>query len=158
MFRTILVTTDLSEESWAALAPAVKLTEMFHADLHVLAVLEDSFGDLASLYQGAGASTALEEHVSELQTHAEDALETKLSDLRLRLPVHSHLQRSPSPKRAILDFIKEKDIDLVVMATHGRAGVRRLLIGSTTESVVRGSEVPVLTIPLGEEFKRSDGP
>jgi len=41
---------------------------------------------------------------------------------------------------------EEKDVDLIVMATHGRSGVRRLVLGSITEKVVRASACPVLVV------------
>lgn len=51
------------------------------------------------------------------------------------------------PARKILDVIESEDIDHVVMATHGRQGVSRLLLGSTAETVVRCSSVPVTIAP-----------
>jgi nucleotide-binding universal stress UspA family protein len=50
------------------------------------------------------------------------------------------------PADAIVDFAKDHDIDLIVMGTHGRSGVARLLMGSIAEAVVRRAECPVLTV------------
>ena len=56
-----------------------------------------------------------------------------------------------SPHRAILDYIEDQDIDLVVMGTHGRTGLDRYLLGSVTEKVVRLSDAPVMTVRLSDE-------
>jgi nucleotide-binding universal stress UspA family protein len=46
----------------------------------------------------------------------------------------------------ILRVAEEKNVDLIVMATHGRSGVRRLVLGSVTEKVIRATARPVLTV------------
>ncbi len=61
--------------------------------------------------------------------------------------LHSHI-RDGQPAETILKTIGEQAIDLVVMGTHGRTGVERIL-GSVAEEVVRESPVPVLTVPPG---------
>lgn len=50
------------------------------------------------------------------------------------------------PHEQILDFTEQNNIDLIIMSTHGRTGLDRLLIGSVTEKIVRNSKVPVLTV------------
>jgi nucleotide-binding universal stress UspA family protein len=57
-----------------------------------------------------------------------------------------------TPHQAILDYIGEHDIDLVVMGTHGRTGLDRYLLGSITEKVVRLSDAPVLTVRMPAEY------
>ncbi|PSP63029.1 stress response protein [Halobacteriales archaeon QH_7_66_37] len=51
-----------------------------------------------------------------------------------------------SPAREIVSYAEDNDVDVIVMGTHGRSGVDRLLLGSVAERVVRSSSVPVLTI------------
>ncbi len=60
--------------------------------------------------------------------------------------------RNISAAAAILEYTAENDIDLIVMGTHGRRGLRRLLLGSVAEEVVRLAPCPVLTVP-----ERADG-
>jgi nucleotide-binding universal stress UspA family protein len=55
-----------------------------------------------------------------------------------------------NPEREIVDYAAESDCDLIVMGTHGRGGIDRLLLGSVAEHVVRRSDVPVLTVQVGE--------
>lgn len=56
------------------------------------------------------------------------------------------VERNFSPSPAILDYAAQEDIDLIVVGTHGRRGVRRLLLGSVAEEVVRLARCPVLTV------------
>jgi nucleotide-binding universal stress UspA family protein len=58
---------------------------------------------------------------------------------------------SGTPHRAILDYVDEEDVDLVVMGTHGRTGLDRYLLGSVTEKVVRLSDAPVITVRLSDD-------
>jgi nucleotide-binding universal stress UspA family protein len=53
-----------------------------------------------------------------------------------------------SPAREIIAFSRKGGFDMVVMGTHGRTGLRRVLMGSVAEAVVRGAQCPVLTIHL----------
>jgi nucleotide-binding universal stress UspA family protein len=55
-----------------------------------------------------------------------------------------------NPAREIVEHAKRCGADLVCMGTHGRGGLNRLLLGSVAERVVRASEVPVLTVRVGE--------
>jgi nucleotide-binding universal stress UspA family protein len=59
--------------------------------------------------------------------------------------------RQGEPDNAVVGYADTHDIDLVVMPTHGRRGLKRFLLGSTTERVVRRAEVPVLTIKPDDE-------
>ncbi len=54
--------------------------------------------------------------------------------------------REGSPTRELLDCAKQEHVDLIVVATHGYTGVKHMLLGSTTEQVVRLAECPVLTV------------
>jgi len=61
-----------------------------------------------------------------------------------------HTMLEGSPGREIVDYAAESDCDLIVMGTHGRGGIDRLLLGSVAEHVVRRSPVPVLTVHVDE--------
>jgi nucleotide-binding universal stress UspA family protein len=63
---------------------------------------------------------------------------------------------SGRPARAILDEATNRDVDLIVMGTHGRTGVTHLVVGSVTEQVVRTAPCPVLTIR--ETARRAEVP
>ena len=61
------------------------------------------------------------------------------------------------PADAIVDFANEHGIDLIVMGTHGRTGVARLVMGSIAEAVVRRAECPVLSVKHPEPASQPDG-
>jgi nucleotide-binding universal stress UspA family protein len=83
-----------------------------------------------------------------------DEGESAVADIRqlaegAGLPVETTVLEG-SPSREIVRYAEEQDCDLIVMGTHGRGGIDRLLLGSVAERVVRASEVPVLTVRVGE--------
>lgn len=137
MFTRILVPTDFSLTADAALDYARALAAKFGASLHLLHVLEDPVtSDPLTPTSAPEAST--------FQS-------TLLDDARLRL-AHRALPGPLAQMRATTDAIAEyaatHGIDLIVMGTHGRAGVAHLLIGSVAERVVRTAPCPVLTVRL----------
>lgn len=82
--------------------------------------------------------------------HAHRMAHTKLSLMRQQfLGAHAQVElvvREGLAAEDILRVAEEKSVDLIVMATHGRSGVRRLVLGSVTEKVVRAAACPVLTV------------
>jgi nucleotide-binding universal stress UspA family protein len=86
-----------------------------------------------------------------LREDGEEALERVRSIVEGHgIPIETHLIEG-SPSREIVDFAVEQNCDLIVMGTHGRGGIDRLLLGSVAERVVRGSPVPVLTVRVREK-------
>ncbi len=63
----------------------------------------------------------------------------------------SYVVEFGSPTDRIVEYAAENDIDLVVMGTHGRTGLRRVIMGSVAEAVVRKAECPVLALKSGSE-------
>jgi nucleotide-binding universal stress UspA family protein len=83
---------------------------------------------------------------AELQRMLEEAAEAQSIDLH-RVPAETVVLRDLSAAGAITRYAGEQAIDVVVMGTHGRRGLRHLLLGSVAEEVVRQSPCPVLTVP-----------
>jgi nucleotide-binding universal stress UspA family protein len=77
---------------------------------------------------------------------AQAHLDRQLAELRKRVPKAEGVLSMGIPWREIGGAIERIHADLVVMGTHGRRGVNRMLVGSVTEKVVRTSPVPVLTV------------
>lgn len=76
-----------------------------------------------------------------------------LSDVEKSVPSDiedSYVELGGDPADKITEYVEQEDIDLIVMGTHGREGIRRILIGSVAEEVVRNSNPPVLTVPLSD--------
>lgn len=143
MYRKILLPTDGSAPARAALDRALEFAETYDATLHALYVVDAAaFGHLdpdASIIVSGFES----EGKQVLQIAAERAEEAGV-------PCETAVVHG-SPHEGILDYADEHDADLIVMGTHGRRGLDRVLLGSVTERVIRGSNVPVLTVRARED-------
>jgi glycine betaine transporter len=139
--RGILVPTDLSTASDEALDYAVQLAGAFDASIHLLNVVEMPVvaDPLPGSVMWAYPSSAVLDEARHF-----------LEDMRSRLCVRSSIAVEKGvPAEAIVAYAREHPIDLIVMATHGRRGLARMLMGSTTESVLRRAPCPVVSIRPG---------
>jgi nucleotide-binding universal stress UspA family protein len=142
MYDHILLPTDGSAEMAPVIDHAVELAAHHGADIHALYVLDTaSFGTLPMETSADAITSMLED---EGRT-AMESIEEKAEDVTVERTL---LDGSPSPN--IVDYAEKNDIDVIVMGTHGRGGIDRLLLGSVAERVVRTSDVPVLTVRVGE--------
>lgn len=139
--RKILVATDFSTTADRAERLAFELAGRLGAELHLLhvrVILEDPH--------------MAEEHqleIERLRSFTDSATEEALAQAGTAGPgleVKTHLVRGISAFEAIGEVAAEIDCDLVVMGTHGRRGIKHLLLGSVAENVVRSARVPVLTV------------
>ena len=155
--KNILVATDFSEPSDAALAYGRALARNFNATLHLLHVADNLFS----------ASYGVEGFVAtlpEMQQEIEDSARQKLNELLVdndpgALPSKPALVTSNTPAVAIVEYATREHIDLIVTGTHGRGAVAHLLMGSVAERVVRTAPCPVLTVRHPEhEFIQPDAP
>lgn len=143
--KLILVPTDFSEPAAHALRYASGLAERFGA--HLLVLHADPFTPLINpTGMTAGAielsRDALVERAREaLQTHAEENIDETVP-FDLRVVVGGTLE-------AIAAQVRETGANLVVMGTHGRTGVSRLILGSVTECIIRTLPVPVIAVHSG---------
>ncbi|MFC4438766.1 MULTISPECIES: universal stress protein [Natrialbaceae] len=144
MYDCILVPTDGSPEGEHALEYAFDLARAHDAKIRAIYV-----ANVAS-YGGLPMETAWEGIGDALRSEGQEAVARveKLAppDLEVETKV---LEGSPS--RVIVDEATPENCDLVVMGTHGRGGIDRLLLGSVAERVVRRASVPVLTVRVGED-------
>lgn len=150
MYDRILVPTDGSSETERAVAHAAKLAVAHGADLHAVYVVN------SASFAGLPMETSWEGVGDVLQEEGEAAL-SRVEDIGAEydLEVSTHLLQG-SPSRRIVEFAEDEDCDLVVMGTHGRGGIDRLLLGSVAEGVVRACSVPVLTVQVGDGEESSD--
>jgi len=138
----ILLARDFSDISDQALRYAVDLAQRFGATLHLLyaeVLHKDPFGA-----ETAGSGEALDAQIRERL--AQDADKTPLADRYPGLDMVIDVRRDVAAAPAILQYAHDEDVDLIAMGTHGRRGVRRLLLGSVAEEVVRRADRPVLTV------------
>lgn len=140
--KYILVPTDFSEASERAVTMAVELAERFDARLTLLHVWS---------VPNTGYAEALSWPIDAMERAAQKALDGAW-DAAVKLhPKTDALLREGREWRQIIRVAQERGVDLVVMGTHGRRGLQRLVLGSVAEKVVRLSHVPVLTVGMGHE-------
>lgn len=145
LYDRILVPTDGSAEGKRAVVHALELAVVHDADVHGLYVI-----DTAS-YAGMPMETSWEVVEELLQDDAESAVET-VEEVASEYDVDTSTDVvEGSPSKGIIRYAESEDCDLIVMGTHGRGGLDRLLLGSVTEKVVRGSSIPVLTVQVSEQ-------
>lgn len=144
MYDTVLVPTDGSPGTARVLTHAIELAERFDATLHGLYVLD--VGEAGVDVDPAGERIG--EPLSALAEPALQRIVTRGDDAEIETEATT---RHGTPHEEIVEYVEKAGIDVVVMGTHGRSGVRRVLLGSVTERVVRLAPVPVLTVGLGVE-------
>ena len=150
----VLVATDFSDAAATALTYGSALAKQFGARLHVVHVAENAF----MLNVGAAGYVA---DVSEIQREIDEEAQRQLDACTAAVEPRPTVQvlSGGSPAYGIVDYAKEHDIDIIVMGTHGRGGVTRVLLGSVAERVVRIAPCPVLTVHHPEhEFVTADAP
>lgn len=138
--RRILCPIDFSEPSETALDYAVDLASKFEADVEVVHVYQLPVYALPD-----GAMMAGPEFTTKVTAELQKALD-ELASKKDGAKLSTHLVEG-IPYKEIVRMAGELDADLVVMGTHGRTGIKHLLLGSVAERVVRSSERPVITVP-----------
>ncbi|HSU42115.1 MAG TPA: universal stress protein [Polyangiaceae bacterium] len=143
--RHILVPSDFSEPSRAALEYAADLGRAFDATVDVLHVWEaPAFIPPASLLDAGVADLSL---VEIFRKNAEDGLSQFVEDAKKRgVAVRASFTELGAPARVITEFARKREYDLIVVGTHGRTGLSHALIGSVAERVVRHASCPVLAV------------
>jgi nucleotide-binding universal stress UspA family protein len=136
----VLAPVDLSDQSNLVVDHAAALADAYAAPLDLLHVVEEA------AYPSAYGLDPLTPALPNVQDRAREALETLAAELDPRPdPVHVHVLAG-NAARDIVEFADEQEADLIVMATHGRTGLERFLIGSVAEKVVRRARCPVFTL------------
>ncbi len=150
-YRKILMTTDLSEESWQAFETASEMATRFDAALCALCVILDP-NTFAMFGPHSGhISGGLDEYREQTMRHSRESIEQRLAQAAPAVTPSVVAVLGDSAPEAILGAAKKEGVDLLVMATHGRSGLSHWLLGSTTERVVRLSDIPVLTVRVKDE-------
>ena len=144
LYDRILVPTDGSPEGERAVAHALDLAAVHGAEVHALYVIN------TASYAGMPMETSWEGVDDLLRADAEAAVDDVRELAAERGVDVATAIVDGSPSREIIRYAEDNDCDVVVMGTHGRGGIDRLLLGSVAEKVVRGSAVPVLTVRVSE--------
>ncbi|MDF9746697.1 universal stress protein [Natrinema salsiterrestre] len=139
MYDDILVPTDGSDSSTAAVEQAVAIANGEAATVHFLHVVD------VGTEMSAGASGSIAPQLTEtLEDEAESALDDAVSRAETVGVNCERLTREGDPREVIVEHVADHDVDLVVMGASGRSGLKEHLLGSTTDRVVRTVDTPVL--------------
>ena len=145
-YKNILLTTDLSSNADSAIPYAVALAKRHGGTIHLFHVLEDEAREALA----AGIVIGVTEWIANLHKHHTE----KVAAMAQRIEKDSGIKTiyavvRGNPAKEVATYAKKFDVDIVVIATHGRTGLVRFLLGSVAERVVRLSPAPVLTVRPG---------
>lgn len=142
MYRNVLIATDGSELAERAVSRALELAKALGAKVTVVTVTDIFPTGQHSLYSRPADIEWYEARVAEAAKEILDRVSEAARELGI-ICTTQHVA-DEFPAQGILKACKEHDCDLIVMSTHGRRGLDRLLLGSQTAKVVTSSSVPVL--------------
>jgi nucleotide-binding universal stress UspA family protein len=135
----ILVPVDFSEGATVAVRHARELAQHYGATIDLLHVVREVV--YPSAYGFEPAAFSMDELLDRAQERLGELARTEGGDARILAKA-----TAGPPSRSILDYVKNHTIDLVVLATHGRSGLDRFLVGSVAERVLRRAPTPVLVV------------
>lgn len=143
-FKKIMFPTDFSDLTLAALSHARQLAEGFKAELHCVHVVDDAYQYWSAMGpESIPVGPPAEELLALGRKRMEQFCAERLSDLDPPPITHVSMGR---PFAEIIAYAREHNINLIVMGTHGRGAIAHVLLGSTTEKVVRKAPCAVLTV------------
>ena len=137
----ILCPMDLSENSAHALPYAVELAKTYNATLYLLHVVDAYWLESLAMAQLPDYSTKSFNHPAETTSGELQIIKAGIQDVEVETT-----EVFGTPYVEIVRFARQQDIDLIVLSTHGRTGLKHALIGSDAEKVVQMAPCPVLTI------------
>ena len=140
----IMICTDFSENAVKARLVAIEYAKKFQAELVILHVINSHFFGYPSYLQ------TIPIEFSTLQKSVEEGVRQELelltTDCRRDVDNTSGFVRIGIPDQEIVTFAQENDVSMIVIGTHGETGIRKLMMGSTAENVIRSATCPVLTV------------
>jgi nucleotide-binding universal stress UspA family protein len=136
--NNILFLTDFSDSSETAVPFATSIARAYGSTIYVLHVLLPS----AYTHMAPEEAASLLDHEDERARAEMERVEAQFSGL----PSELTIERGPGVWPVLAEVLKQREIDLIIMGTHGRTGIQKLLLGSSAEEIFRRSHAPVLTI------------
>ncbi len=139
--RRLLIATDLSRMNEAFLATVADLTRGFPGQLILLHV--SNIAEFAEIQDETGM--AFDQYMESIRSRLQDMVERLFAP---GMPARIEVLPDDSVAHGILAAADRVGADMIVMGTHGRTGLSRLVLGSVAEAVLRRAAVPVLVVPL----------
>jgi len=141
--KTILVPVDFSERSKAAAEHAVLMAKRFDSDLIFVHVMPHSPFEYAA-FEGGYYTSEIWPSEKEMEEHLKKQITELASEVALGRPVEKLILKGDPPSR-IEQLTREKNVDLIIMPTHGYGPFRRFVLGSVTTKILHDLDCPVLT-------------
>ncbi|WP_433634644.1 universal stress protein [Halomicrococcus sp. NG-SE-24] len=152
MYERILIPTDGSETAERAVDEALAVAERFDAEVHALYVVDTDAVDVSlGTEQVDRIHSGRFGEMDELEDRAKAATGYVVDRGRERGIAVEEQFRGGRPHKVIADFAEDHDVDLIVVGSHGRSGIRRMLLGSVTERVLRSTHRSVLVVDGRED-------
>ncbi|MFO7890940.1 MAG: universal stress protein [bacterium] len=150
----ILCPTDFSEHSYKAVKAAEELAKKLSATLllvHVVPPVPDSSmlqtGPTGYSAPSSAGGFNITEYIKDLEANAKKSLEKIVKDkIKEDIKVETVVLAEGDESDEINQFAKDRNVDMIVVSTHGRTGLGRLFFGSVAEKIIRHAQKPVLTI------------
>lgn len=142
MFQRILVPTDGSELSEKAIRLAIDVASRMNGSIVALCVSQPY--PYSPLSEGAVAGDAVGFENRSLEIATDHVGRVKEAAAGAGIPCETVVTKSFDPYKDIIDTAKKMNCDVIFMASHGRKGLNRLLLGSETQRVLAHADVPVL--------------
>jgi nucleotide-binding universal stress UspA family protein len=145
MYKIIMAPTDGSDAELPALDVAVSLARRFDAELRLVRV--ETPPVVVDPHSGPGVLEQTEESLLEARRVREKKLEELAADLRKRSAsgITSSLE-SGRVEQTLRDYADRAGVDLIVMSSHARGGLKRMNLGSVTDYLIRNTEIPTLVV------------
>jgi len=150
--RKVLCTTDFSDPSYHGVRTADEIARHFGAELIVVHITNPV--PVPSIEEVSASTTRpfdIEGYKRMLRESAGMKLKSAVWNACREPETVRRILREGNPAERIVAVADEEGVDLIVTATHGHTGVRRFMLGSTAEKVVRTAHRPVLTVHLEDE-------
>lgn len=147
MYKHILVATDGSELARKGLEHGLALAKLIEAKVTILTVSEPLRPEVSRAARLAGvenASSRYDQQVAELMKERFAFIEQRARKHDISVNLAHEIDDAPA--EAIVRFAKLRECDLIVMSSHGRRGVQKMLLGSQTSEVLVRTTIPVLVI------------
>ena len=147
MYKKILIATDGSKFAEAAVSHGVELAKNLGSTPIIVTVTETWSAHQLAEKVKKGASTAVEDYINSMKEMAQQILDDakKVADAAGVECETVHIS-DRLPAEGIIDAAEREGCDLIVMASHGRRGLGRMLMGSQTAEVLGFSKIPVLVL------------
>lgn len=145
-YSHILVAVDESPMAYAAVEQALSLAQKLNSQVTIMSVIAiDPFVGV-DFYKVAPAIT---DYFMQAEKNAKERLEDiKQSFVRDGINIETKLIHGVSPSQGIIQVADEVNADLIIMGSHGRTGIQKVMLGSVAQNVLTQSPIPVLIVKV----------